>query len=57
MRNDPVRTGLAVLVGAGWAFNLIAPAIFHGYQSSLAVNGPLMLVLGAVYSVGKGKQS
>lgn len=51
--NSPLKTGFAILVGAGWLFNLVAPAIFPTYQSNLAANAPLMLVLGAIFATRK----
>jgi hypothetical protein len=48
--NEHIKTGFAILVGAGWLFNLIAPVFVHSYDSSLAANAPLMLVLGALFA-------
>lgn len=45
-----------LLVGVGWLANLVAGMIppLH-YESSLVVNAPMMLVLGAVFATRKGK--
>lgn len=45
-----MKTSFAILVGAGWLFNLVAPAFLSSYHSSLAANAPLMLVLGSLYA-------
>lgn len=50
MKNDRIKTALVSLVGAGWAFNLVAPAVIHSYHSNLAANAPLMLILGAYFT-------
>ena len=51
--NERLRAGFAILVGAGWLFNLTAPAFLAGYQSNLAANAPLMLILGSLYATRK----
>lgn len=51
--NERLKTGFAVLVGSGWLFNLVAPAFFPSYHSSLSANAPLMLVLGAIFATRK----
>lgn len=53
MMNDRIRLGMIVLVGSGWLFNLIVPAFVPSYESNLAANGPLLLVLGAVFATKK----
>lgn len=45
-----MKTSFAILVGAGWLFNLVAPAFLASYHSNLAINAPFMLVLGALWS-------
>lgn len=47
---DGMRTTLVVLAGAGWLFNLIAPAFVPTYEASLAAQAPLMLILGALFA-------
>lgn len=55
--NEKLRVGFSVAVGVGWIFNLVAPVLFSGYQSSLAVNAPLLIILGSLFTAGtKGKQ-
>lgn len=54
--NDRLRTYVIFVVTGGWVFNLVAPAFAESYDSSLAANGPLLLVLGSVLAVGKGKK-
>lgn len=51
--NDRLRLGMTVLVGAGWLFNLVAPAFFPSYHSNLAANGPLLLILGSLFATRK----
>lgn len=51
--NQSLKTGFAILVGAGWLFNLVAPVFLSNYHNSLAVNAPMLLVLGALWSTGK----
>lgn len=48
--NERLKNGFALLVGAGWLFNLVAPAFLRTYHSNLAVNAPMLLVLGALWS-------
>ncbi len=48
--NDKLRFGLVVLVGSGWLFNLVIPAFVSSYDSNLAANGPLLLVLGSLFA-------
>ena len=48
--NERLRAGFAILVGAGWLFNLIAPPFLAGDQRNLAANAPLMLILGSLYA-------
>lgn len=48
---------LAWVVGLGWLANLIAGMVPPlGYEPSLAVNAPMMLILGALYASGKKDQ-
>lgn len=51
--NDKLRLGLTVVVGAGWLFNLVIPAFVTSYDSNLAANGPLLLVLGSLFATRK----
>jgi hypothetical protein len=51
--NDRIRLGLTILVGAGWLFDLTAPAYIPGYERNLAANGPLLLVLGSLFATRK----
>lgn len=53
--NESLKNGFAILVGAGWLFNLVAPAFVSSYSSNLAANAPLMLVLGALFATRKRK--
>lgn len=47
---ERVQLAFCWIVGGGWLVNLIAGMIPPlGYQPSLIVNAPMMLVLGAVY--------
>lgn len=48
-----VRAALVALVGAGWLFNLVAPAFIPTYDSNLAANAPLMLILGSLFATRK----
>jgi hypothetical protein len=48
--NDHLRLGLTILVGIGWMFNLVAPAFLPSYDSNLAANGPLLLILGSLFA-------
>lgn len=52
--NSVMKNTFAAIVGAGWLFNLVAPAFISSYHSSLIANAPLMLVLGALWST-RGK--
>lgn len=45
-----VKNLVTVVVLAGWMFNLAAPAFVSSYNSNLAANAPLMLVLGAMFA-------
>lgn len=47
------KNALVALVAAGWLFNLVAPAFVPSYESNLAANAPLMLILGAVFATRK----
>jgi hypothetical protein len=51
--NEHLRLGLAILVGTGWAFNLVAPAFSSHYDSNLAANAPLLLILGSLFATRK----
>jgi hypothetical protein len=51
--NDRMRSWLVILVGAGWAFNLVAPVFSDSYEPNLAANGPLLLILGALFTTKK----
>ena len=51
--NDKVRLGLVILVSMGWLFNLVAPAFVTSYDSNLAANGPLLLILGSLFTSRK----
>jgi hypothetical protein len=53
--NERIRLFVIVVVTLGWVFNLVAPAFVSSYDSNLAANGPLLLVLGSVLAV-KGKR-
>lgn len=48
-----MKSALVVLVAAGWLFNLVAPAFIPSYDSNLAANAPLMLILGAMFATRK----
>lgn len=48
-----MKTVLVALVAAGWLFNLVAPAFVPSYDSNLAANAPLMLILGAMFATRK----
>lgn len=48
-----MKSVLIVLVAAGWLFNLVAPAFVTSYDSNLAANAPLMLILGAMFATRK----
>lgn len=53
--DSKIRLGLVVLVGVGWLFNLVAPAFAPTYDSNLAANGPLLLILGSLFVAPKRK--
>lgn len=55
--SESIKTGFAILVGAGWLFNLVAPAFVQSYDSNLAANAPLMLILGAMFATRKKDSS
>lgn len=56
--NDKMRFFLIVVVSLGWVFNLVAPAFVSSYDSNLAANGPLLLILGSLFATRKpGKKS
>lgn len=48
------RGPIGILVTVGWLFNLVAPAFISSYSSSLAVNAPMMLVMGAIFATKPG---
>jgi hypothetical protein len=48
--NDNIRYALVAIVGGGWLFNLIAPAFIESYDNNLAANGPLLLILGSLFT-------
>lgn len=53
--NDRLKTYMAVIVGTGWLFNLIAPAVWPAYAAannnfSLVINAPLMMILGSLFA-------
>lgn len=50
MMSDRIRLSLVILVGLGWLFNLIVPAFVESYENNLAANGPLLLILGALFT-------
>lgn len=51
--DERLKIVFAFLIGAGWLFNLVAPAFFQNYDSNLAANAPLLLVLGSLYASKK----
>ena len=55
MMNDKIRLALVVIVSAGWVFNLVAPAFVDSYDSNLAANGPLLLILGSLFTSRKSR--
>ncbi len=48
MEERILRLWLCAIVTVGWLFNLVAPA-FSDYQSNLVANGPMLLVIAAVF--------
>lgn len=53
---ERVKLAFCFLVGAGWLANLVAGIAVKGYHPDLIVNGPMMLVLGAVFATRKKKE-
>lgn len=51
--SDKVKLAFCWLVGIGWLANLTAGIAVPGYHPDLVVNGPMMLVLGAVFATRK----
>lgn len=51
--SDRVKLAFCWLVGLGWFANLAAGIAVPGYHPDLIVNGPMMLVLGAVFATRK----
>lgn len=51
--SDKVKLAFCWLVGIGWLANLTAGIVVKGYHPDLVVNGPMMLVLGAVFATRK----
>lgn len=43
-----LRLWICSIVTLGWLFNLMAPA-FSDYESNLVANGPMLLVIGALF--------
>lgn len=48
-----LRAFLIIVVSMGWLWNLIAPTFVSSYDSSLAANGPLLLILGSLFATRK----
>lgn len=53
MNDSRLCTYLVVLVSTGWLINLVAPIFIESYDSGLAANGPLLLVLGSLFATRK----
>lgn len=53
---DRVKLAFCWLVGAGWLTNLVAGVVLKNYHPDLVVNGPMMLVLGAVFQTRRKKE-
>lgn len=54
MEERVLRLWISGIVSMGWLFNLVAPA-FSDYQSNLVANGPMLLVIAAVFPRKKEK--
>lgn len=52
--SDKVKLAFCWLVGLGWLANLLAGIVpwFH-YKPDVVVNGPMLLILGAVFQTRK----
>ena len=48
MEERVLRLWICGIVTLGWAFNLVAP-VFSDYESNLVANGPMLLVIGALF--------
>ena len=52
--NERLRVGFSILIGFAWIANLVLGAVWSGYSNvgnvSLAINAPLMLVLGSLFA-------
>lgn len=51
----PVATGIAVVITIMWAGNYIGPVLIPGFERSEVVNTAFMLVAGAIFALGKGR--
>lgn len=54
--SDKVKLAFCWIVGAGWLANLVAGIALKSYHPDLVVNGPMMLVLGAVFQTRRKKE-
>lgn len=51
----PVAVLIAVAITVAWLFNFVGPYILPGFERSEIVNTAFMLVAGAVFALGKGR--
>lgn len=55
VRTETTRQALLTLVAIVWAFTMVAPVFVPGYSASLAVNGPMLILMGYMFHRANGK--